>query len=74
MLAVKGYFDGVKIEPTEPLTNRTPANVIILFVDQPNPKNVAASAREKLRASAKGAKLTEKLLQARREDLKLEQK
>lgn len=47
MVAVKGYWGGIKIEPIELIPHRNPANVIILFVDEPKSVNAPASTREK---------------------------
>jgi len=73
MLTVKGIFDGQEIKPIEPIPLNAPTEVIILFMDKENDVSLAAKARHKLRASAKGSKLTEKLLESRREDLEREE-
>ena len=63
MIEVKGYFDGKKIHVLETLPeNIKPSEVTIFFVEiAEKTKTKSAEARKKLRGSAKGLRLWEKL-------------
>ena len=68
MIEVKGYFDGKKIHLVETIPdNIKPSEVTILFTEGAEQKRTkSAEARKKLRGSAKGIHLWEKLEQRRR--------
>ena len=63
MIAVKGYFDGEKIHLLESIpTPVKPSEVTIWFSeDAAQRKAISAQARKKLRGSAKGLRLWERL-------------
>ena len=63
MIAVKGYFDGEKVHLSESVPVPTkPSEVTVWFSeDAAERKTKSTQAREKLRGSAKGLRLWEKL-------------
>ena len=76
MLTIKGIYDGKKIEPVEEIPFKDKHRVIIVFLEEPveetdlKPETDPIKA---LRGCAKGERLTEKLLESRKEDLELEE-
>ena len=63
MIAVKGYFDGEKVHLSEsvPMLIR-PSEVTVWFSENATEKKAKSTqARQKLRGSAKGLRLWEKL-------------
>ena len=68
MIEIKGYFDGKKIHLLETIPdNIKPSEVTILFTEGAKQKRTKSDeARKKLRGSAKGLCLWEKLEQCRR--------
>lgn len=74
MLTIKGIYDGDKIKPLEEIPYKDKRNVIITFLDEDarDDERAAREALAALRGCAKGERLTEKLLAARREDLRLD--
>lgn len=78
MLAIKGIYDGKKIEPLEKIPFSEKRNVIITFLEEPVEETKEEKGKEidpikALRGCAKGLNLTEKLLKERRKDLLLEE-
>lgn len=71
MQAIKAIFDGNEIKPTEPIKTKKRTEVLIIFPDEYERKS-SEEARRLLRGSGKGERLTERLLKARAEDIKLE--
>ena len=63
MIAVKGYFDGEKVHLAESVpVPIKPSEVTIWFIeDTAERKSKSTQARQKLRGSAKGLRLWEKL-------------
>ena len=68
MIEVKGYFDGKKIHVLETIPdNIKPSEVTILFVESAEEKRMKLTeVRKKLRGSAKGLRLWEKLVADRK--------
>ena len=69
MIAVKGYFDGEKVHLLESVpTPAKPSEVTVWFSeDAAQRKAESTQARKKLRGSAKGHRLWEKLVADRQE-------
>ena len=74
MIAVKGYFDGEKVYLSESVPVPVkPAEVTIWFSeDAAERKSESTQARQKLRGSAKGLRLWEKLTADRQAEKKYE--
>jgi len=75
MLAIRGIYNGKRIEPLEEIPFKGRMNVIITFIEEPVEETKLESEVDPikaLRGCAKGSNLTEKLLASRREDLELE--
>jgi len=75
MLAIRGIYDGKRIEPLEEILFKGKMNVIITFIEEPVEETnheAEIDPIEALRGCAKGSNLTERLLASRREDLELE--
>ena len=75
MLAIRGIYDGKRIEPLEEIPFKGKMNVIITFIEEPvaeTKPEFEVDPIKALRGCAKGSNLTEKLLASRREDLEFE--
>lgn len=69
MLAVRGHYDGKVVVLDAPAPVRPEAEVLVLFRDYPIPSaKEAQGIRQRLRGSAKGTRLVEKLLADRKRD------
>lgn len=69
MLAVRGHYDGKVVVLDAPAPIRPEAEVLVLFRAYPIPSaEEAQGIRQRLRGSAKGARLVEKLLADRKRD------
>ena len=76
MLTIKGIYDGKKIKLSEKVPFKEKKSVIVTFLEDPVRKTdfeQKVNAIKALRGCAKGTKLTEKLLESRKEDLELEE-
>ncbi len=76
MLAIRGIYDGKQIKPSEDIPFKEKRNVIITFLEEPVEEfnlELEIDPIKTLRGCAKGANLTEKLLESRRKDLELEE-
>ena len=76
MLVIKGIYDGKEIKPLEKIPFDDKRDVIITFVDKkPEDKEVEEQIKliNALTGCSKGKNLTQKLLESRREDLKLDE-
>jgi hypothetical protein len=73
MQVVRALFDGNEIKFIEPLKTKKKTEVLVIFPNEAD-KIAPELARKLLRGSGRGQKLTEKLLKARAEDIKLERK
>jgi len=75
MLAIKGIYDGKRIEPLEEIPFSEKRNVIITFLEDSveKIKTEEINPIKALRGCAKGSNLTEILLEERRKDLLLEE-
>lgn len=77
MLTIRGIYDGEKIEPSEEIPFKEKRNVIITFLEEPaekaNTEESEADPIKALKGCAKGSNLTERLLESRRKDLRLEE-
>jgi len=76
MLAIRGIYDGERIEPLEKIPFKGKRDVIITFLEEPLEETnieLRIDPIKALRGCSKGMNLTEKLLESRREDLKLEE-
>ena len=76
MLAIRGIYNGKRIEPLEEIPFKGNMNVIITFLEELVEETNSESKIDPikaLRGCAKGTNLTEKLLESRREDLELEE-
>jgi len=71
MLAIKGIYDGIKIEPLEPIPFKEETDVIITFLKEETEAVTKKNWRQ-LRGSAKGEQLLKTLLKERNEDLSRE--
>lgn len=71
MQVVRALFDGHDIKPIEPIKTKKITEVFVIFPNDAE-KIAPAEARRLLRGSCKGQKLTEKLLESRLQDTKLE--
>lgn len=71
MQVVRALFDGHDIKTIEPIKNKKVTEVLVIFPNDTE-KIASAEARRLLRGSGKGYKLTEKLLESRLQDIKLE--
>jgi len=72
MLAVRGHFDGKFIQFLEPIPEREPADVIVVFIDNTSKSLKAKKSQEVrklLRGCEKGENLLEMLLAYRREEM-----
>jgi len=75
MLAVRGIYDGGKIEPLTKIPFEEKKRVLITFIDEYDGDAVPDADIDPIRAlrgCAKGSKLSDKLLESRREDIELE--
>ena len=69
MLAVRGHYNGKVVVLDAPAPVRPDAEVLVLFRDHPVPSpEEARMIRQRLRGSAKGSRLVEKLLADRKRD------
>ena len=76
MLTIRGVYDGKKIELSEEVPFKEKREVLITFLDEiveMVDNEFKVDPIKTLRGCAKGLKLTEKLLESRREDLELEE-
>ena len=76
MLTIKGIYDGKKVEPSEEIPFKDKRRVIIVFLEEPADETdleLEIDPIEALRGCAKGEKLAERLLEARKKDLELEE-
>lgn len=73
MQVVKAHFDGHDIKLLEPIRTKKNAEVLVIFPDDTE-SHSHADVRKLLRGIGKGEHLTEKLLAARTEDLRLERR
>ncbi len=76
MLTIRGVYDGKKIELSEEVPFKEKREVLITFLDETIEianNEFKVDPIKALRGCAKGLKLTEKLLESRREDLELEE-
>lgn len=73
MQVIRALFDGHDIKPVEPIKTKKITEVLVIFPNDTE-KIAPAEARRLLRCSGKGQRLTEKLLQARFEDITLERR
>lgn len=69
MLAVRGHYDGKVVILDAPAPVRPEAEVLVLFREFPvSSAEEARTIRQRLRGSAKGVRLVEKLLADRKRD------
>ncbi|MCP4107399.1 MAG: hypothetical protein GY749_17950 [Desulfobacteraceae bacterium] len=73
MRIVKALYDGNAVQVIEPVKIKKNMQVFVIIPDDTQ-KISQDEARRHLRGSAKGERLTEKLLKSRNEDLKFEQR
>jgi hypothetical protein len=74
MLAIRGIYDGNKIEPLEDIPVKEKCDVIITFITKKETDLESdIDPIKALRGCSKGRNLTKKLLESRREDLELEE-
>jgi hypothetical protein len=76
MLAIRGIYDGKKIEPLEKIPFNDKRDVIITFIEElPEDNDIEEQINiiNALTGCSKGKNLTKKLLESRKEDLKLEE-
>jgi hypothetical protein len=73
MQVVRALFDGHDIKPIEHIKTKKITEVLVIFPND-SEKIAPAEARRLLRGSGKGHNLTEKLLESRLQDIKLERK
>jgi len=69
MLAVRGHYNGKVVILDTPVPSQPEAEVLVLFRNHPIPSPEEARViRQRLRGSAKGLRLVEKLLADRKQD------
>ncbi|MBI5140744.1 MAG: DUF104 domain-containing protein [Nitrospirae bacterium] len=71
MQAIRAIYDGKAIKPLDPIKTREKADVLVIFPDTENDaarRIMAEKARTTLRGSGKSERLTERLIESRRED------
>jgi len=76
MLTIEGIYDGQKIEPLKEIPFKKKKKVVITFLDEVLENTgleLGIDPIRALRGCAKGANLTEKMLESRREDIELEE-
>lgn len=77
MLTVEGIYDGQKIEPLKKIPFKEKKKVLITFVNEAfdeRDSELEIDPIKTLRGCAKDSNLTEKLLEARREDIEIEER
>lgn len=77
MQAIRAIYDGKKIKPLEPIGTKKKTEIILIFPDNEEKGKTGITseqARSLLRGSAKGERLTAKLLRSRKEDKALEKR
>ena len=77
MLTVEGIYDGQKIEPLETIPFNEKKKVVITFLNEASDEidsELQINPIKALRGCAKNSNLTERLLEARREDIELEER
>lgn len=77
MQAIRAIYDGKAIRPLDPIKTREKADVLVIFpdsVDEGTRRVTAEKARAALRGSGKSERLTERLIESRREDRLRERK
>lgn len=75
MLSVRKIYDGEKIEPLTKIPFEEKKRVLLTFIDEYVDEAILDSDIDPIRAlrgCAKGSKLSDKLLESRREDIELE--
>ena len=76
MFAIRGISDGTQIKPLEEIPYKEERKVIITFLDEDMEFDTEPEIDpiKALRGCARGENLTEKLLNARRKDLELDER
>ena len=77
MLTIEGIYDGQKIEPLKPIPFKKKKKVVITFLNEVFENTgleLEIDPIKALRGCDKGANLSEKLMESRREDIELEQR
>ncbi len=73
MQVIRALFDGHNIKPIENIKTQKITEVLVIFPNDAE-KIAPAEARKLLRGSGKGLNLTQKLLESRLQDIKLDRK
>lgn len=76
MLTVEGVYDGERIKPLKEIPFKGETRILITFLDE-NLDEIDKTSRtdpiKALRGCAKSSNLTQKLIEARREDIQIEE-